>query len=194
MYIPQNVIKAAIPCAATKDIRYYLKGALVAYTRADKTLRVVSTDGAVMSCFGITHEDCPDDDDFSVIVPLDTLKNAAKAKGVAGLDLVSRDGRHSLGDFIFKPLEGKYPDYRRLIPEAGCVSGTVAQFDLRYISRAHDALAAYYAPRKVVAFKLEHRGRAAAVMHLGESCAIVLIMPVNMPAAAEDWSPYRGFK
>jgi len=188
--IPLNLIRAAIPCAATNDVRYYLNGAYFVWTVADHTLRVISTDGNLMSCFSVRMPEC-ETPDFDLIIPVDTLKPAAKVKTLA-LQLSSVDEkRYTLGEFMFSPVDAKFPDYRRVIPQT--LSGEAGDFWPELLERAANALCAYYKASKTQVYHMDQNGkRGAAVMHNGESDAIVVIMPTNVNPKG-DLPVYKGF-
>lgn len=184
MFIPMTMIKAAIPCAGEKGVRYYLNGANFTYTASDKRLRVISTDGSIMSCFSVYLPEC-EEVDYSVTIPIETLKLAAKVKA-PGLELTAG----ALGQFLFKPVEGKFPDYRRVIPAS--VDGTPGDYQPELLQRATNALRAYYGT-KCAAYQLDQNGMGGAVMHNGENDAMVVIMPMRVTDKNNEREAYRGF-
>ena len=181
--VPMNIIRAAIPCAGVNEKRAYLNGARFEYTADDTTLRVISTIGTMMSCFSVCMPE-EDGEDLSVTIPTDLLKLVAKNKGsVAVLNRYAAGYR--FGGVFFDPVAGEFPDYRRVIPAT--LSGKVANFDSALLDRAQKALRAFY-QRKNGLFVLEQNGKDGAVMHGGDSNAVVVIMPC-MPIL----KPFSGF-
>lgn len=109
MQIKTAHLKALLLAAGKKDLRYYLNGVHV----NDKHL--VATDGARMHV--IAHGgDWPHG---PVTVPRDAVELAVKSK-TAEVTLTP----DAIGAIAYKPVDGKYPDYTRVIPApTGVVSG-----------------------------------------------------------------------
>ena len=182
--VPLNIIRAAIPCAGVKEARAYLNGARFEYTAADTTLRVISTTGTALSCFSVCMPE-EDGEDLSVTIPTDLLKLVAKNNcPVAVLNRYAAGYR--FGGVFFDPVEGEFPDSRRIIPTT--LSGKVANFDATLLNTAQKALRAFYQSKNGL-FVLEHNGKDGAVMHGGEDCAMVVIMPC-LPIGI---APFHGF-
>lgn len=188
--ITMNMIKAALPCAATKDVRYYLCGALFAYTQSDKTLRVVSTDGSLLSAFACQYPE-PDIDrtDFSIIIPLDTLKAASKKKLSALVLMDTSPGMYALGTTLFKPADGKFPDYMHVIPAHGSLSGLAGSYDPDLLVRASSALHAFRGAKKIALTFTQNGATGTAVMHDGTPDAMV----VCMPWGGRDWNVSKTY-
>ena len=122
--IRKSDLQAALTCAASKDTRYYLIGVNLEFIPNDDggILTFVGTDGHMM--FAGTAPAVFDDGEqtapFNIIIPSDAIKSACKNSGslpcvtLAAMD----DGRYILGDTVFTAIDGKYPDYRRIIPSA----------------------------------------------------------------------------
>ena len=183
MLILTSTIRAAIQCAATKDDRPELKGALLKLR--GQTLHVVSTDGTIISKFEHTYPEIDNGTggDFEIIVPIDTLKTAAKLAGKKpAIDLICVDATHwTLGELAFAPIDGRYPDYARVI-ESDRTIGAPGQFDADLLIRARAALRAFDGAPKAEYF-LQHRGIDSAIMR-NDGDAIVVIMPLNAKPAA----------
>ena len=106
-------IAAACLCAATKAIRNYLNGVYIKSEMGMVTVQ--STDGA------IAFEDCWNDQEspeLAVIIPLAIAKDIGKVKTlhvtITGPD---EAGRYTCGGRVFKPVDGRYPDMARVIPQ-----------------------------------------------------------------------------
>jgi len=191
MLITKSIIKAAIPCAAKNDIRYYLNGALFEWTNSDKRLRVISTNGLVLSAFSVEVPFC-EDPDFSIIVPLEVLIYVSKIKSPAEELKPNGDG-WQFADKLFTPIDGKFPDYRSVIPNFKGRVSSPANFDPDLLVLARKALAAHYDKKAVFVFPLEQYGYDGAAMHNGQNDAMVVIMPARLTERDEPALEYRGF-
>ena len=177
MQVPTATIKAAICCAGTKDVRYYLNGALFEY-KVD-TLTVVSTDGHILSKFTHTFPEIDNGAAFEIIIPLETLKTALKLVGkmpTVNLELTD-SATWMLGAIAFTPIDGKFLDYRRVIPNDRTI-GAPGQFDADLLIRARAALRAFDNSPKAEYF-LQHRGKDGAIMR-NDGDAIVVVMGLNV--------------
>jgi DNA polymerase-3 subunit beta len=174
-----EVLRALLPMAAKKDIRRYLNGVFVDF-QADKTI-YVATNGVVLGKYVETVEN---EHVFSVIIPADVVKQLKPKTGTAKWgDLIfdpeantARITNPGAGqDFGFTPLEGKYPDYTKVIPAE--TSGEVAQFDAELLSlfaQVNKALGAKFPGR----IKIDHNGERGALVHFARDAAFTgVIMP-----------------
>lgn len=190
--IKTSTLKAATHCMAKKDIRYYLCGVLLAFKHgAVNRLEVVSTDGHCMSAFSepLEYTDNPQTADFEFIIPDSAVKLALKGAGKRHeLTIESLpDGRYALGDTIFVPIDGKFPDYRRVIPINDVKpSETPLQFDAELLLKGQTALRDYLGGNRYTA-TMAHLLNVG-VMHNGTNQAVVVIMPIR-PNGLE----YQGF-
>jgi len=189
--IPINLIKASIPCAASKDVRKILNGALFEWTAMGQMLRAVSTDGSIMSCFSVHIPTCSAPD-MSVIIPIETLKAAAKVKAPAlELEAGAAGAAGRLGNLLFTPIDGKFPEYRRVIPAA--LSGDAGSYDAALLVRAADALRAYYGAKSGAYTFTQNEANDSAVMHNGTNDALVVVMPWRSIRGCDVNKPYCGF-
>lgn len=115
--ISAPMLRAVSLAAPSKDIRYYLNGVLV-QARKGRIL-LVATDGhrIHVGLGGVTEQP-----DFDVIVPIDAVRVVTRAAGkkaeTVRLSINSEDG--VLNDLNFRPVDGRYPDWRRVIPDDVC--------------------------------------------------------------------------
>lgn len=101
MQIKTADLKAVLLAAGKKDIRYYLNGIHV------NSRHIVGTDGRRMHV--IAHGgDWPHN---PVTIPREVVELAVKAKTLE-LTLTTE----ALGAISYKPIDGIYPDYMRVIP------------------------------------------------------------------------------
>lgn len=177
--IRTSTLRAAVEFAAVKDIRYYLVGIYV--TKG----RVVATDGAIMGVF-----DAPGAEG-DVILPLALVQQVIKAaKKTALVEVEILEGRASMtvggATFGGALIEGKFPDYRRVIPDTVPNEGATAQFDLALLDRAYAGVAAFYGVKPNL-LRLEHNGPSPAVVwHPGDIGAVGIVMPMRSEAKAEE--------
>lgn len=185
-------LKAALCCASVQDIRQYLNGVFIEVARDE--IRVVSTDGHVAAVLRTTN--LLDENDgwpFEVIVPSEAVKLALAGKAEA-LEL-SRDGNSwKLGAINFTPIDGKFPDYRRIIPARH--SGEAAQF-------ATDKIAQFAKVGKALGRRdnpiIRHSGDGGAqVQFYGEHDFVGVIMPLRVfnqkcpDTGLEQWGSERA--
>lgn len=105
-------IAAACHTASNKDVRYYLVGVFV-----DGRV-IVSTDGGCLSAY--RGEEC---ESYlpPFIVPLEAAKMIGKLKQGRADVTALPDGRVDIGGIAFKPVDGIFPDYRRVISKVTSV-------------------------------------------------------------------------
>jgi hypothetical protein len=188
--IQASAIRAATICAAKKDIRYYLQGVYINVAHRDYAT-VCGTDGHVLFAGRATIENMAGDLlPFNMIVPLDVVKKIDKKAHAVILESLP-DGTYLLDGTRFAPLDGRFPDYSRVIPRIGQIqpeSAKPGQFDYALIVRGNDALNTYYGG-KIKVYPLEQRGNDSAVMHNGENVAVVVVMPMRI----KDVAGYQGY-
>lgn len=168
--IPRKHLSAAAVFAGAQGIRYYLNGVFVEVHQAE--VRCVATDGSMAGvCRSLTEqEEMPD-----VIVPNETIKVVLAANKSEVLALEFEGGKWSIGGIPFKPVDGTYPDYRRIIPREH--SGKAAQFNPAFI-------AAFAKAGKALGFKsapiIRHNGEGGAqVQFYGCDDFVGVIMPLR---------------
>jgi DNA polymerase-3 subunit beta len=192
--IQRNALKAVSLFAGQKDIRYYLNSVLVECTPLET--RLIATDGH--AC-GIHRADAKDENTGSaeLIVPNEIVAQLLKLKGGKSLDdvvtLIVPDDITEKRDqecraefqgvtFVFKPVEGKFPDYRRIVPSE--LSGEVAQFNAEFLMRCSKASIALGSKKGL--FQVAHNGQGAALASI-DTDMVVVIMPFRGEAPkAED--------
>ena len=105
--------------AAKQDVRYYLNGLLFEWR--DASLILVATDGHRLANIGLKAD--IDGNPGQAIVPAETVPILAKigaAMGPAPVTLTLHRNRLAVawhgGDLVSKLIDGKYPDWRRVVP------------------------------------------------------------------------------
>ena len=105
---------------AVQDIRYYLNGVLFSVDK--DTLRVVATDGHRLSY--ASQSLGSDHGSVEAILPrktvLELIKLLADSDDPVSLSIGSNQARFSFGgiEIVSKIVEGKFPDYQKVIPTA----------------------------------------------------------------------------
>lgn len=118
----RNLIDSTGFSMAQQDVRYYLNGMLLEI--ADGQLRAVSTDGHRLAT-SVTGVEAQEGLQHQIIVPRKGILELARLlqNGEAELRLVigASHIRAHVGDFTFtsKLVDGKFPDYERVIPKNG---------------------------------------------------------------------------
>ena len=175
-----DLLKAAVLFTSKEEVRYYLKGVSIQATIA--TVKVAATDGHRLFVARVCQEE--NTEAFSIIIPSDTIATATKgAKYPLALSKLS-ENQWRLGDTIFTPIDGTFPEYSRIVPTS--VSGETAQYNPEYVAALGKAN------------KLLGGSNTATIGYNGKNPALVtgdgykahnaiaVIMP--MRSAAEDWS------
>ena len=176
--IPRRHLAAALHTAGVTDIRYYLNGVFVEIL--DEEIRVVGVNGATLSVFRHSIEPgsaavC------SAIIPRSAVELAIKDKSV--MLALNLDGANSrLGSIVFSPVEGRFPEYRRVIPAT--VSGEAAQFDPQFTA-AFSKIAKSLGSRSNPVIR--HNGEGSAIVQiLGCEGFIGVMMPWRFTPACPD--------
>ena len=128
-------IRAAIYTSAVSDIRYYLNGICLEATE-ERTI-TVGCDGKILSVMTFTP-DTPNSI-ITLIVPLDIVKHLTKKHDVVtftGDDknnwkMETTDKNCNRISINFNGIEGKYPEWRRVVPSETKIKETepaMAQF------------------------------------------------------------------
>ena len=120
--LPQKALKAALRLVqfamAVQDIRYYLNGVL--FSVDGDTLRVVATDGHRLSF--ASHQLEGDHGQVEAILPRKTVLELIKLLGdtdeAVSLAIGTNQARFRFGgiEIVSKIVEGKFPDYQKVIP------------------------------------------------------------------------------
>jgi DNA polymerase III sliding clamp (beta) subunit (PCNA family) len=185
MLIPTDLLKAALLCASTEQTRYYLCGVHLATSG-----HMVTTDGHRLFCAKLT-EAVPAD----IIIPLETVKAALKLAPKRA-ETIELNG-NTLGGIVFTPVDGTFPDWRRVIPPAdGFKPGedqTPAHFnpdyiyDLGQMSRALGS-------KTGVTFRIHAWDNTSphGVTFAGREDCFAVIMPMRTVKEATPWNVARA--
>lgn len=175
-----DLLKAAVLFTSKEETRFYLKGVAIQATLA--TVKIAATDGHRL--FVARVDQTENTETFSIIIPSEAIATATKgAKHSLDLSKLS-DTQWRLGDTIFTPIDGTFPEYSRIVPTG--VSGETAQYNPEYVAALGKAN------------KLLGGQNLATIGYNGDSPALVtgqgyknhnafaVIMP--MRSAKEDWA------
>lgn len=106
MLLATDLLKAALVCASSEETRYYLRGVHLATSG-----HMVTTDGHRMFVARLTERPLAD-----VIVPYDAVAAAIKLAGARCKDLKIDLAANRIGQIQFTPVDGTFPDWRRVVP------------------------------------------------------------------------------
>jgi DNA polymerase-3 subunit beta len=177
-----ELLKAAVLFTSKEETRFYLKGVSIQATPA--TVKVASTDGHRLFVARVCQEE--NTDTFSIIIPTDTIATATKGVKYGYLDLSKlSDTQWRLGDTIFTPIDGSFPEYSRVVPTG--VSGEAAQYNPEYVASLGKAnkLLGGTAENTTIGYNGD---KPALVTGSGFKAhnALAVLMPLRF--AAEDWN------
>lgn len=175
--IDRTALKAVSRFAPAKDIRYYLVGVYVESSPLET--RLIATDGHAL----IVHRAAAKGDNvgsWSGIIPLDTIKTLMKIKGMKNWTMEITDAgngeyriQYGSEAVIFRQIDGKFPDYRRVVPPT--VNNETAHYDPELLMRVKNAAEDFGI--KNAAFSLAHNGKGTGVCHITADC-MALVMPM----------------
>ena len=168
----KNVLQAMSILASKNDVRYYLNGVHVEAN--EKHLRFVATDGHILGIY--QQEWTPDNmlegEAFSITIPSEVINKADKKLPNV---LVCEEGKWQLDNLLFTPIDGKYPDYNRVLPRTE-ITNEVAQFNPHFIVRFQKVgklLAKNAVPT------VGHNGGSSALVDIGLPNFVGVMMPIR---------------
>jgi len=180
--VPTDVLRAALVCVSTEETRYYLRGVHVEPDADDVVL--VSTDGHRLFCGR-----CPLPPAGAVtpakpfIVPTEAVKKALTGYKGLGIHLTRTGDVWTLGDVTFKPVDGTFPDWRRVVPSQKTISedlGKLAQFNPAYLADMGKVSKALSPARQNIMPVIHHMGSGPAMVTFpGREDLFCLIMPMR---------------
>jgi hypothetical protein len=184
-------LAATLPTMAEKDIRFYLNGALIEVTQCGQ-VHLISTDGHVMLVGRIRQAwTNSQPEPMRLIIPREVVAQAAKGRTPETVLAQLDDTRWTLGDIVFTPIDGKFPDWRRVN-----VTGTQlgpekpAQYNPAALARCNEALARWSANKKHCCTHLHMRGNDAGVMTTLDADVHVIVMPWRVKGDFKNVMPF----
>lgn len=169
-------------CMAQQDVRYYLNGLLLEFT--DKTLRAVATDGHRMAIAEIVHDQTTNTA-RQVIVPRKGVQEITRLLEDAAESVEIQISQNHLRVkteglvFTSKLIDGKYPDYTKVVPTAQSKTIRIGREEFR------DALSR-------VAILSSDKFRGVRLTLTGNNLKITAHNPEQEEAQEEVASDYRG--
>lgn len=187
-------LKAAMHCAASKDVRFYLCGVLLECC-ANGDVHIVSSDGNVLfagliAAPNVAWGENPQRGPWRMILPREAVATALKSplakKGMMHLAAMP-DGCYMLNDTVFTPIDGVFPDWRSVCPSHAALAQRgekPAQLNPDLLVKCADALREWFdtKPKKVPGY-LSMCGTEAAVMSGSDCTAFAVCMPMRMDAS-----------
>ena len=204
--INHDLIRAVALIAPKTDVRFYLNGLHIVGRQGDDYVRLEATDGKGAL---VAKVDLLDDgriaDPLDVIVPIELIEQAGKTMKralywrvtVSASDHETMLPRVAISDDITTvtalAVEGRYPDFSRLVRDASAPSGEVAQYDPRYLSLMQEAACVSLdkAPKKVTVMyiTIRHNGDKVALVEMSNGNIFGMLMPCRTgePQGVPAW-------
>ena len=190
--LTRNMLLAASPFAGTKNVRYSPNGLLIE-PAAGGSARAVAIDGNAMMAVRDEAAAMPADA-APVIIPNDAIAWMLKTKAETvnldgdGLAWTASAGGQSLA---FHAINGRFPDYRAVMPAARDEPAVVGAVDVAYLGRLHKAFKPLSHARRPVAVRLigtgENRAVRVRIGYLPDGVhATGVIMPMRDGADESD--------
>ena len=189
-----GALEASAKNLAGAGYRPTLVGVLVDCINTEDIV-IASTDGSILLAhsFKANEDDIMPPEPVQLIIPRATVELAIKAKrAYVVLEEDTREGstKFFLGDFLFEPLEGKFPDYNRVIPST--VNLENAHYDIEVLKRAHSAVAKACGVKPTATVLFQNGDNASGVVQGVDPLTICVIMPYRI-AHIGDVTTYRGW-
>lgn len=134
--IKTESLRAAILCAAVKDVRYYLKGVCLR-VKDDGRAHVAATDGTC--AFEDVSPELSALIGASVTIPIDVAKVLAKTKSPMISFVLREDKKWESEEAVFVPRDGTFPDTDRIFPAKGA-GEPGAHYDFELLAKGQKAL------------------------------------------------------
>jgi len=127
--IKTDAFKSILLFTAKVDVRYYLKGINVEISTG--TVRLTASDGHTLATY---TETAVNTDNYLLTIPRESIEIALKANGKrATIDL---DPVHcTLAGVPFTPIDGNYPNVRRVWDQERMIAATPMLINPEYYSR-----------------------------------------------------------
>ncbi|WP_156350575.1 MULTISPECIES: hypothetical protein [Achromobacter] len=181
--IPVGAFKAVALAAGQQDIRYYLNGMLL--EQAKDGLYLVATDGHRMHAMRV-RQDTSLPVGAQVIIPNETIAKIKPSRHMATVVVEVADDLRSgclayFGDaFSFTAEDGRYPDWRRVLPREATIDGIGASLNTDYLADVAKAAVLMGGKKGAAAApQLAFAGQRGAVRALiqGQPEFVATIMP-----------------
>ena len=186
MEINLKTINALAKYIAPKsDIRFYLNGVLIEDTENGRFY--AATDGHKLVVIREARQET--DTNGQWILPRDVIMGIKLQKAgrtVLETAELETDGAKAKLDYcgtgtVFSFVDGKFPDWRRVVPSK--TSGEVAQFNPDLLVAVRDCAAATVGVGKNTGLSILHNGDNASLYQANSPDFIAVIMPLRINAA-----------
>jgi DNA polymerase III sliding clamp (beta) subunit (PCNA family) len=177
-----NVLAALSLCASTEETRYYLCGVCVEI--APRHITCAATDGHILAAHREElANDAPDNELLgSFIIPTAMCAKFKLKKGASTVGTIMPDAEYLIIGYGgersgFAPVDGTFPDWRRVIPALPMGETKPAQFSAHTVSR----LASVGARLGYGAMCIHHDGyNPTLVDWQGNTDTVAVIMPYRV--------------
>ena len=182
-----DILKGLNVLSAKKDVRYYMMGVNVEIT--PRGAYFVATDGHKM---GIWHDDkITAPETIQHIIPSTLIDQVSKVitKATNSIDIELQpliEINYINNVFKAPAIDGKYPDFRRVIPET--INNEIAQFDPEFLSQFHKCASILNSVKKPD-IAIGHNGTGSgSIVDIQNGKFLGIIMPYKSKA---DFSSYK---
>ena len=176
--IKRQHLQAVLTHAAIKDVRYYLQGVLIERTAIGR-FYLVATDGNRMAVGQFHDPECDQTGPWSFIIPAATVKSAIKGRAETVVLKSRDDGKYELADQVFAPVDGRFPDWRRVVTH-GKPGGVASQFDFQLLADAQECVRIWRGDKPGKFAHVEQRGTDSAYCIGPCGAVFVLVMPLRI--------------
>ncbi len=193
-----NALEAAALIAPKKDVRYYLNGVFL--SAGPEGGEIVATNGHMLYLHRVNDCTAWGGEHPRVIIPLDTIGAAVKIAKAQKMDKIAFTYHdeatpfYMLGGVRFDPVDGRYPDYWRIIPAGLRFAQHAKTFNTEYLRQMHKALlvgaghgtgAKGLINNPLYQYDKEKDTEGASVFTIGAAENLGLIMPIRPPKDAD---------
>ena len=191
--IPRELLAAVALAASTEDTRYYLQGVFVEIGL--KSVTLTATNGHILLTARHAPNNANNDPASPIIIPSATIALALKDKATT-IDLFIDGNAFKLGNISFTPIDGTFPDYRRVIPKAVPETRSIegVWFNSLYLAtmaKAAKLIGAPSSPYGGNGYNIyPDKGNAALVRFNGAENIVGVVMPLRAPVSGftlPDW-------
>jgi DNA polymerase-3 subunit beta len=183
-----DILKGLNVLSAKKDIRYYMNGVFIEIT--PKGAYFVATDGHKM---GIWHEsEITAPDTRAHVIPSTLIDQVSKVINktinLVDIDLQPMIEINYLNNVFKAPaIDGKYPDFRRVIPET--INNEIAQFDPEFLAQFKKCACILNSVKQPdIAIGHNGTGNGGSIVDIQNGKFLGVIMPYRSKA---DFSSYK---
>jgi len=180
-----DILKGLNVLSGKKDIRYYLNGVYVEIT--PNGAYFVATDGHKM---GIWHEsEITAPETIQHVIPSTLIDQVSKVItkpiNLVEIDLQPMIEFNYLNNVFKAPaIDGKYPDFRRVIPET--LSHEIAQFDPEFLSQFYKCASILNGVKKPDV-AIGHNGTGGAIVDIQNGKFLGVVMPYKSKAGFTEY-------